>query len=223
MMPHYATTVPTETSLAPRAYVLPAVLAPAGAVPAGSQRAGTPAGAAGALQAGVVQGQPPGAPQGGRGGGSSPGQAGPGFGGRGGAGATPSARVLASVTDRLEAHGIKYIRTERELTITCERFKIESSTLAEREYQGTHKMRTLAGTWEATEQAIPAGSIVVPMDQPLARLAFLLFDPRSDDGFMAWNILDPVLGATPAPEYYPVLRTMEAVGSSPNPLASPGR
>jgi hypothetical protein len=97
------------------------------------------------------------------------------------------------------------------VTIKGERFKIESSALAEREYQGTHKMRALTGRWEPTEQTLPAGSIVVPMDQPLARLAFLLFDPRSDDGFMAWNILDPLLGATPAPEYYPVLRTMEIV------------
>ena len=56
-------------------------------------------------------------------------------------------------------------------------------------------MRTLTGKWEATEQTLPAGSLVVPMDQPLARLAFILFDPRSDDGLMAWNILDPVLGA----------------------------
>ena len=50
------------------------------------------------------------------------------------------------------------------------------------------------------------------MDQPLARLAFLLFDPRSDDGFMTWNLLDENLGRTPAPEFYPVLRTMETVG-----------
>jgi hypothetical protein len=28
---------------------------------------------------------------------------------------------------------------------------------------------------------------------------------------MAWNILDPILGATPTPEFYPVLRAMEAV------------
>ena len=48
------------------------------------------------------------------------------------------------------------------------------------------------------------------MDQPLARLTFILFDPRSDDGFMTWNILDAVLGATPAPAIYPVLRTMDA-------------
>ena len=119
--------------------------------------------------------------------------------------------MLASVVDRLEAHGIRYFKTSKEMTLKAERFKIESSTIAEAEYQGTHKLRTLTGAWEATEQTVPAGSVVVPMDQPLARLAFILFDARSDDGLMAWNILDPVLGATPAPPFYPVLRTMETV------------
>ena len=133
-------------------------------------------------------------------------------GGRGGPGGSPSARVLAGVIDRLEAHGIKYIRLEKEQAFKGERYKIESNALADREYQGTHKMRTITGKWEATEQTLPAGSIVVPMDQPLARLAFILFDPRSADGFMAWNILDPVLGATTPAEYYPIYRTMETVG-----------
>ncbi len=119
---------------------------------------------------------------------------------------------MASVTDRLEAHGIKYTRTDKEMPFKGERFKIDGNTLADREYQGTHKMRTLTGKWEALELTLPAGSLVVQMDQPLARLAFLLFDPRSDDGFMAWNILDPVLGGTPAPEFYPVLRTLETIG-----------
>ncbi len=189
-MPHYATTAPTETSVAPRAYVIPAVATPAGATPAA----------------------PPATPPTGRAGGPPPGQMGPGFGGRGGAGASPSARLLSAVADRLEAHGIRFFRTGKDQTVKGERFKIESTTLAEREYQGTHKMRTLTGKWESTEQTVPAGSIVVPMDQPLARLAFILFDPRSPDGFMAWNILDPVLGATPTPEYYPVIRTMETLG-----------
>ena len=215
MMPHLGTTAPTETSLAPRAYLLPAVLTQPGAAPIAAP-AGPPTGGPPAAQA---PGGPPGAPpagppsgaQGGRAGGPPPGQMGPGFGGRGGAGASPSARVIAAVADRLEAHGIRFFRTEKEQTVKGERFKIENSTLAEREYQGTHKMRTLTGKWEATEQTLPAGSIVVPMDQPLARLAFLLFDPRSDDGFMAWNILDAVLGGTPAPEYYPVIRTLDVV------------
>ena len=206
MMPHYGTTEPTETSLVPRAYVLPAApasSAPPSGQPAGApvpQSPGPPAGPPGAMPGGPPGGMPGGPP------GGTPGQ---GF--RPGMGGTPAARVMASVIDRLEAHGVRFVRTEKAFVLEAERYRIASSTLADREYQGTHKMRTITGTWEAAEQTIPPGSLIVPMDQPLARLAFLLFDPRSDDGLMAWNILDPVLGATPAPEFYPVLRTMKII------------
>ena len=123
----------------------------------------------------------------------------------------PTTRVIASVVDRLEAHGVRYFKIAKEMSFSGERFRIATSETAQAEYQGTHKLRSITGSWEAIEQPIPAGSLVVPMDQPLARLAFILFDPRSDDGFMTWNILDPILGASPAPEFYPVLRTMETI------------
>jgi len=32
------------------------------------------------------------------------------------------------------------------------------------------------------------------MNQPLARLAFYLLEPRSDDGLFEWNFFDEVLG-----------------------------
>ena len=67
------------------------------------------------------------------------------------------------------------------------------------------------GAWQASSETLRAGSLVIPMDQPLSRLVFMLMDARSDDGLMAWNILDPLLGQTPAPEFYPVLRTMDTV------------
>jgi len=120
--------------------------------------------------------------------------------------------MIAGLADRLDAHGIKYRVTTGNVAFSGERFKIATNVLADREYQGTHKGRTLTGAWEATEQSLPAGSLIIPMDQPLARLAFILFDPRSDDGFMWWNIMDAVLGSTPSPAYYPVLRTMNEVG-----------
>jgi hypothetical protein len=187
VMGHYATAEPTETSLAPRAYVMPfSAAAPAAAPPA------PPA---------ASRGGPPGAPPG----------PGTGIGTRGQPAGSPATRAMNGVIDRLEAHGIKYYKTEKDQPFKGERFTIEASTLAEREYQGTHRMRALTGKWDVVEQTLPAGSLVVPMDQPLARLAFILFDPRSDDGFMAWNILDPVLGGTPPPQYYPVLRTMDPV------------
>lgn len=132
-------------------------------------------------------------------------------GGRGGGGGTPTQRMIASVADRLDAHGIRYTRTARDMAFNGERFRIASNTVVDREYQGAHKARTITGAWEVAEQTLPAGSLIIPMDQPLARLAFILFDPRSDDGFMWWNILDPILGMTPAPQYYPVLRSMTAI------------
>lgn len=173
MLPFYGTAEPTETTLAPRVWVVPMSAAAAAPTPA-----------------------------------PSPGGFG---GGRGGAQGTPTQRMMATVIDRLEAHGIRYRVTTAEQPFSGDRFKIATNTVETREYQGTHKARTLTGAWEATEQTLPAGSLVIPMDQPLARLAFILMDPRSDDGFMWWNLLDAVLGQSPAPAYYPVLRSMNAV------------
>lgn len=163
-MPHHGTIEATETSLAPRAYVIP--------LPAPRPITAPP-----------PQGPPFGPTR------------------------DPGARIIASIIDRLETHGVKFIRTTAETAFTGERFRIESSKAEEREFEG-HKLRTLTGVWESVDEKLPAGSLVVPMDQPLARLAFVLLDPRSDDGLMAWNILDPVLGPSPGPEFYPILRTM---------------
>jgi hypothetical protein len=41
------------------------------------------------------------------------------------------------------------------------------------------------------------------MDQPLARLAFYLLEPASDDGLVAWNYLDEQLKDA---KTYPILR-----------------
>jgi hypothetical protein len=42
--------------------------------------------------------------------------------------------------------------------------------------------------------------------QPLGRLAFTLLEPRSDDGFLNWNLMDAALEK--APGVYPVVRVM---------------
>lgn len=67
-----------------------------------------------------------------------------------------------------------------------------------------HALRTVTGTWTATQTAAPAGSWMVPMNQPLARLAFYLLEPNSDDGVTTWNFLDDLLGE--GVTTYPILR-----------------
>ena len=59
---------------------------------------------------------------------------------------------------------------------------------------GTHRLRSLEGSWQPAAADVPAGSYAIAMNQPLARLAFYLLAPTSDDGLVAWNYLDDMLG-----------------------------
>ena len=69
---------------------------------------------------------------------------------------------------------------------------------------GQHGLRTLEGAWQAAAGVtVPAGAWAVPMNQPLARLAFYLLAPTSDDGLTAWNYLDDLLADA---KTYPILR-----------------
>jgi hypothetical protein len=109
---------------------------------------------------------------------------------------------IKKVVERLEAHGIRYSRLERPVTGKLERFKIESSNAAARSYQG-HQERTITGSWQEAA-ADAAEMLVVPVDQPLGRLVFMLLEPRSEDSLAAWNVMDDVLDKK---EFYPILRT----------------
>ena len=88
--------------------------------------------------------------------------------------------------------------------VQVEAFRIDGSSLAAREFQG-HKERTIEGAWTAAERELPAGTLRVDMKQPLARLAFYLLEPRSDDGLLDWNLLDDVL--PPDGKEYPIVRS----------------
>ena len=110
---------------------------------------------------------------------------------------------LGDVLDLLDDHGIEWRRLEESRTMEVERFVIDSTAVAEREYQG-HRQRTVFGFYERVQVTVPAGTAFVPADQPLGRLAYLLLEPRSDDGLANWNFLDDAIEGTP---YYPILRT----------------
>jgi hypothetical protein len=113
-----------------------------------------------------------------------------------------------SVLDRLEAHGIAFTRLEQPLTTKGEQFRIESTSVADREYEG-HKARTITGKWEPADLNVPAGTLVVSVDQKLGRLALMLLEPRSEDSFAAWGLMEDLMGQSP--QVYPIMRTNETV------------
>jgi hypothetical protein len=109
---------------------------------------------------------------------------------------------LRAVVSRLEAHGVRMQPMESARSVAVERFRVDSSRVAPREFEG-HQERTVFGAWEAATVDIPAGTLRIDVAQPLGRLVFSLLEPRSDDGFVNWNLLDPHLEGA---RYLPVWR-----------------
>jgi len=108
--------------------------------------------------------------------------------------------------DNLILHGVVVEWLNRETKLDVDRFVISEAKHAEDEFQQHHEL-TLSGKWKGSDETLPAGTFIVRMNQPLARLAFYLLDPRSDDGLFNWNFFDGLLGKAA-----PVRRIVKPVG-----------
>jgi hypothetical protein len=121
----------------------------------------------------------------------------------------PSAYYIAAgltgAIERLRAHGIRLETLDQPVTLPLEEFRIESSQLAAQTFE-KHQERTVTGKYEPIELKIPTGTYRVSMKQPLARLAFYLIEPRSNDGLLTWNFLDDALKNSKS---YPITRTRD--------------
>jgi len=109
--------------------------------------------------------------------------------------------------DLLRLHGVQMTATTAPVS-GVEQFSITSNTTQPPRNSidtGAHPLRRLEGSWgAATGVTVPAGTFEIKMSQPLARLAFYLIAPTSDDGVVNWNVIDDLLGE--GVKVYPILR-----------------
>ncbi len=110
---------------------------------------------------------------------------------------------LKGVADRLQAHGVRVERLDAPSAQQLEVFQIESTETAAQAFEN-HRERSTKGRYASAEQTVPAGAWRVPMTQPLARLAFYLLEPRSNDSLLTWNVLDDALKDA---KTYPISRS----------------
>ncbi len=104
--------------------------------------------------------------------------------------------------DRLLKHGIVVEKLTEGVQLPIEVDKVVNVDNSKRFFQ-RHKMVQLETDRTKEKREIPEGTFIVPMDQPLAKLAGYLLESESDDGLVVWNFFDDDLqvGAE-----YPVMR-----------------
>ena len=112
----------------------------------------------------------------------------------------------AQAIDRLRWHGLRVQTLAEDAELDVERFVVGALTKAERVFQG-HNEAKLSGKYERAKLSAQRGALFIPADQRLARLAFYLLEPESDDGLVTWNLIEE--GLTPGGTY-PVYRIMNA-------------
>jgi predicted deacylase len=122
----------------------------------------------------------------------------------------PAAYVLApgevEAAHRLVELGISVIRTAKAARLAAETYKLVAlAETAKADVGGTDEGAgaILKGAFavERAEVDIPAGSHLVPLDQPLANLATAVFEPESPVGYVANRVI-----AVPESGVLPILR-----------------
>jgi hypothetical protein len=109
---------------------------------------------------------------------------------------------LTAAIERLRWHGVRIEQVTDDAQVAVERFSIAEMTKAPKPFQG-HQEARLKGTFDKAQFTVQAGSLYIPANQPLGRLAFYLLEPESDDGLVTWNIIEAGLEVG---QTYPIYR-----------------
>ncbi|MBB6093411.1 hypothetical protein HNQ60_002289 [Povalibacter uvarum] len=94
------------------------------------------------------------------------------------------------VGEKLALHGVASSVIRQGVAKTdVEAFRATSVKLSAATFEG-HTRAVVEGDWKVEQQAIPAGSLFVPIAQPKAHLAMTLLEPKDPDSYLSWGFFN---------------------------------
>jgi hypothetical protein len=105
------------------------------------------------------------------------------------------------VVARLEAHGIMFTRMEAPRTERVECYRLTDPTWQAKPFEGRHSV-TFTTDRETLTRSFPAGTVIVDMSQPRARIAANLLEPEAPDALVKWGFFDSMFEAKEYVESY---------------------
>lgn len=110
--------------------------------------------------------------------------------------------LVTRVSELLTRHGIAFESIGASQEVLVERVVPAAVRLDDRVVQGRRQQSLSGVARDRATVVLPAGSLRVGMDQPLARLVFHLLEPTSDDGVVSWGLAGEwVRAGEPVPIY----------------------
>jgi hypothetical protein len=113
--------------------------------------------------------------------------------------APPAAYVVPAqwqeVIARLDAHGLKYRRLTCSVKLKGSSYQVDEPDWSAKPFEGHHMLESFKATPVAREDVLPAGSVIVPLDQPTANVAIELLEPEAPDSLLRWGYLDAIFEA----------------------------
>ncbi|MDP3463892.1 MAG: M14 family metallopeptidase [Bacteroidales bacterium] len=113
--------------------------------------------------------------------------------------------------NRLAMHGVRMFALPESRMLQAE---VDSFILVEwhpRPYEGRHRISKMEFERARRKVELPAGSMVVPMDQPLAPVIAQLLEPRGNGSLLEWGFFDAIFEQKEYAESYvmePLARAM---------------
>jgi hypothetical protein len=110
--------------------------------------------------------------------------------------APPAAYVIpAQWTDiiaRLRDHGIAYRRLDCAVAVDAEGYQLSDPKWAAQPFESHLMLRSVGVNPVPRHETVPAGSVIVPLDQPAANVAIELLEPDAPDSLLRWGMLDAI-------------------------------
>ena len=100
-----------------------------------------------------------------------------------------------AIIDRLDAHGIRYMRLDRAASTDAEAYQLDDPAWASKPFEGHLMLRHFTVHAASREVALPAGTLIVPLDQRAANVAVQLLEPQAPDSLLQWGLLDAIFEA----------------------------
>jgi murein tripeptide amidase MpaA len=97
----------------------------------------------------------------------------------------------AWLTELLESHGLRYERLTHAVERQFESYHFDDVKWAERPFEG-HHLVTFTATPIRERRTYPAGSILVRLNQPGAKIALHLLEPDAPDSLAVWGFFDQI-------------------------------